>query len=241
MSHKSVYSAEIKALKYKSNSMKIAEVKNIFFDIAGKDLIKRGFKHIRTKGMYEMVEGDFKFIVTAYFTKWSSCTHLNLSVGISYLPCEKIIKRETGFSDNFILFGDLKRIANLLSLAFDDNNKWDVVYDEHDAILKFKDCVSYIDTIAVPFWDKTRDVNFLYNYAKRDIFKPNLLLGSYICNLLNIVCLAFLTNQTQTDFERLLSECYQHSTLENERFKMIFDKFVTYIENNNKLNNIIKL
>lgn len=211
--------------------MKIVEVKNIFFDEVGKELIKRGFKHIHTKGTYELVEGDFKFIVTAYFIKWSDrCSHLKLSVDIRYLPCEKTIKRGTGCNNKFILLGDLQQTADLLSLPFEGNTGWDFVYNKEDATLKFKQCLAYIQTIAVPFWKKTQNVNFLYNYARSYINKPNLLLLSSLNKLLNIVCLAFLTNQTQAEFEKLLIECYQHPTLKNERAKMIFDKLVTYIK-----------
>lgn len=93
--------------------MKIAEIQSLFLNTVGAHLKQKGFKHTKTKGMYRIVKNNYSYTIWTFFFKYSSGIRLDLIAAIGYQPCEKIIKKGAGITEESILSGDLKKNIHL--------------------------------------------------------------------------------------------------------------------------------
>jgi hypothetical protein len=211
--------------------MKVSNVQNEFINIIGFELEKKGFKYIKAKRRFELIQDNYKYICWLYFTKWESCIQINTDFGIGYIPSERIIKTTTSIINEYILGGNLKSISFFMQIPFDNNNKWDILYNENDVKLKSQEYLKYIETIITPFWEKSGDISFLYEYVKTTIFDRKILLPPNLENMLNIVSLAFFTKENLSEFEKIVLNCYQHPIFVNDIYKNKFYNLVNYIKN----------
>lgn len=211
--------------------MKIAEIQSLFLNTVGAHLKQKGFKHTKTKGMYRIVKNNYSYTIWTFFFKYSSGIRLDLIAAIGCQPCEKIIKKRSRYHRREYLIRRLKKISTFLSLPFDNNNKWDFIYNEKDANIKFRQCITYLDTIVEPFWQQYSNIELLYKYIKPTISNRTILLPPTLENILNITTIAFLLKEDETAFKTLITEAHQHLlSIKNEHFCLLFTKLINYIE-----------